>query len=410
MSLPESAIEERFPILNDPARLEAGNRLAVVAVQVSQLVEEFSAVERIPRYGDGRRENVVEHSFMLAIAVPEIALALGLELDIDKVRRFALVHDLPEKKSGDVATFDLTPAQLAEKERLEQVAINGSYAELLPHMARDLEEYERQDTREAVFVRMVDKLLPEAVDITGDGVWIMREDYRIVSYEELMSAHAVLHANIAERFGTEFPDLIAAHAVLCQMFEAKFQDTIVGTVAAEKPRNPTEVEHKYLIDLDNLPSDVDLNTIPKKHLRQGYIAIGVDGSETRVRSFDDERFELTTKSPGTVARDEKTLSLSREMFEALWHQTAGRLVIKTRYYIPFGKDTIELDIYEGHLQGLVTAEVEFSGRSTEAMIRASTFEPPSWFGKNISEDSRYKNHNLAQQMPHDPIPLGSKHF
>jgi len=67
-------------------------------------------------------------------------------------------------------------------------------------------------------------------------------------------------------------------------------------------------------------------------------------------------------------------------------------------------------VYEGALEGIASAEVEFGGRPAEAMIRAKTFEPPAWFGKNISEDRRYKNHSLAHQLPHDPTPLGSKEF
>lgn len=321
-----------------------------------------------------------------------------------------MVHDLLELKVGDVATFDLTAPQLAEKARLEQVAQQELYAELPPQTARDLEEYEQQDTPEAVFVRMVDKLLPVAVDITGDGVRVMHEDYGVASYEELQRSHAELHARLAEKFADDFPNLVAAHAVLCQKFEAKYLESVEACSAEEKPRNPTEIELKYLVELGDLPAEIDLSSLEKTHLRQGYIAIGIDGSETRVRSFDNEKFELTTKSPGLIARDEQTIKLSQEMFEALWHQTAGRLVIKTRYFVPLGRDTIELDVYAGHLEGLVTAEVEFDGRPTEAMVRATTFEPPAWFGKNISEDARYKNHNLAQRLPHDPIPLGAKRF
>lgn len=400
---------ERFPILEDSRRRVAGEVLASLALQASQLVDSFSAVERIPRYADGHRESDVEHSYMLTIAAPEIGHVLDIGLDIDKVRRFAVVHDLLELKVGDVATFDLNPAQLAEKERREEVAREEIYAEL-PHLtAEDLKEYERQDTPEAVFVRMVDKLLPLAVDITGDGVRVMREDYRIANYQSLEQSHNDLHARIAEKFG-DFPDLVSAHAVLSQLFEAKYLQATEELEMISKPRNPTEIERKYLVDIDKLTEAIDLNDYPKKHLRQGYVAIGADGSETRVRSFDDKRFELTTKSPGMIARDEQTIKLSREMFEALWHQTAGRLVVKTRYYIPHGRETIELDVYEGHLSGLVTAEVEFEGRPTEAMVRASAFEPPEWFGADVSEDSRYKNHSLAQYAPHDPIPLGSKKF
>lgn len=109
-----------------------------------------------------------------------------------------------------------------------------------------------------------------------------------------------------------------------------------------------------------------------------------------------------------IARDEQTVKLSKEMFEDLWHQTVGRRVVKTRYYIPLDRNTIELDVYEEHLKGLITAEVEFDGRPTEAMVRATTFEPPKWFGKNISEDPRYKNRNLVQRIPRDSMPLDSE--
>jgi adenylate cyclase len=402
--------DERFPILEDESRQHLARELAALAIKTSQLTEDFSAVERIPRYANGRRENDVGHSFMLAIAAPEMAHILNLNLDIDKVRRFALAHDLLELKVGDVATFDLTPAQLAEKERLEQVGKAELCDELPPLTADDLIKYEHQDTPEAIFVRMVDKLLPIAVDITGDGLRIMREDYGVNNFEDLKKSHAALHARVAEKFGDDFPDLVAAHAELCKLFEDKYLRTAVETKAEKKLRNPTEIELKYLVDLGKLPENIDLNEAEQSHLRQGYIAIGADGSETRVRSFDDERFELTTKSPGMIARDEQTITLTKGMFEGLWTQTSGRRVIKTRYYIPLDGIMIELDVYEGHLQGLVTAEVEFDGRPTEAMVRATTFEPPEWFGKNISEDRRYKNHSLAEQLPHEPIPLGAKKF
>lgn len=400
--------DERFPVLRDQQREEVARDIAKLALNVSQLVEDFANVDRIPRYGDGERESDVEHSYMLAIAAPELAHELQIGLDTELVRRFAIVHDLPELKVGDVATFDLSSSQLVEKERLEHEAKASLYAELPPMAIADLRAYELQNTPEAVFVRMVDKLLPIAVDMTGDGVRIMREDYGVTDYDTLQQSHAALHARIAEKFGKDFPNLVAAHAVLCQLFEAKYLATGAEVKTEDKARKLVETELKYLIDLDKLPETIDLNAVAKKRLRQGYIAIGVDGSETRVRSFDDERFELTIKSPGMITRGEQTVRLSKEMFEALWYQTAGRLVIKTRYYIPLGKETVELDIYEGHLHGLVTAEVEFDGRTTEAMVRAKTFEPPEWFGKDISEDSRYKNHNLSQHMSHNPIPLGAK--
>jgi adenylate cyclase len=409
---PQRNIEqsERFPVLDSEKRLETGKQLASVALTISQLTDDFVAIERIPRFSKGQRENDVEHSYMLALAAPEMLNLLHLDLNTEKVTRFALAHDLIEVKVGDVATFNLSPEQLHEKERIEQEAKAALLQELPPLIADSLEEYERQDTPEAIFVRMVDKLLPLAVDVTGDGIRVLKEDYGVSSYDELVHSHDALHARIDEKFGSDFPDLVAAHAVMCEIIEKKYLDTIDSFQDKEKLREPTEIERKYRINLENLPDDIDLTEVRRSELQQGYIAVGADGSETRVRSFDGERFELTTKSPGMIAREEQTIKLTAEMFESLWEQTAGSRVEKTRYYIPFGDLMIELDIYHGHLEGLVTAELEFDGRRAEAMIRANTFEPPQWFGEDISFDSRYKNHSLAQQLPVEPIPLGAKQY
>ena len=132
-------------IYGSPVRPELAEKIARVTLQACQLTDDFSNVERIPRLADGRRENDVEHSFSLALAAPEIALLLNeeekLNLDVSRIREFALVHDLLEVKVGDVATFDLTPAQLAEKERREHVAKEELLNELPENIAQALEEY-----------------------------------------------------------------------------------------------------------------------------------------------------------------------------------------------------------------------------------------------------------------------------
>ena len=142
-------------------RLPQARRIGDIALCASQLTDDFSNIERIPRLTDSRRENDVEHSYALAIAAPAIAELHYPELDVDRVRLFALVHDLLEIEVGDVATFDLTKTELAEKERREQVAkrvILERLSKISPATAAALEEYELQGCDEAVFVRMVDKL------------------------------------------------------------------------------------------------------------------------------------------------------------------------------------------------------------------------------------------------------------
>ena len=80
-----------------------------------------------------------------------------------------------------------------------------------------------------------------------------------------------------------------------------------------------------------------------------------------------------------------------ERFERLWPLTEGRRIEKTRYEIPADDGlTIELDVYDGALAGLVVAEIEFDSEQA-----ADAFSGPDWLGREVTEDSRYKNQRLA---------------
>jgi CYTH domain-containing protein len=146
-----------------------------------------------------------------------------------------------------------------------------------------------------------------------------------------------------------------------------------------------EVERKFLVR-ERPPG---LEEHPHKALAQGYVAIHEDGVEVRVRREDDA-FRLTVKSgPGHV-RVEEELEIDERRFEALWALTEGRRLSKTRYLIPLGEATVELDVYEGALQGLMTAEVEFDSEQASA-----AFRPPPWLGEEVTGDPRYANQSLA---------------
>ena len=369
-----------------PEREGLGRELSGVALQLGSLGADFARVYRAPRYSDSERESDAEHSYMLALVAPELANAIGLRLDLGKVTQFAIVHDLIELRTGDVPTFQLTHEELAAKELTEQAALEQLLAELPPHTSKLLADYEQQDTKEARFVRAVDKLLPLIVNAIGDGVRVMSEDYGVDSHTALMTAHDKLHSRIQQKFGEEFPEITMAHAILCELFETLYLAESSQT-SHEQPMT-TEIERKFYIEPNRIPDD--LEPLSTQKIRQGYLAVAYDGSETRLRCTDDNRYELTIKSSGAMERSEQTTQLTKEMFDALWPQTDGRRIDKVRQRIPCGDYTIELDLFEGQLTGLVTAEVEFANRS-----QALGFSPPSWFSTEITHDPRYKNRSLA---------------
>jgi adenylate cyclase len=147
-----------------------------------------------------------------------------------------------------------------------------------------------------------------------------------------------------------------------------------------------EIERKFV--LSAIP--FELAGYPASEIRQGYLSIDPDGSEVRVRRRG-ERCSLTVKRGGGIARDEEELELDSDEFGRLWPLTAGRRVDKTRYEIP-GSDglLIELDVYAGPLEGLITAEVEFGSPD-----QAERFKPPDWLGREVTDNPAYKNRRLA---------------
>jgi CYTH domain-containing protein len=59
--------------------------------------------------------------------------------------------------------------------------------------------------------------------------------------------------------------------------------------------------------------------------------------------------------------------------------------------VPIGTRTFEVDVYEGPLQGLATAEVEFSESENPMDLTL-----PDWVGRDVSEEIEYSNAWLAE--------------
>jgi adenylate cyclase len=144
-----------------------------------------------------------------------------------------------------------------------------------------------------------------------------------------------------------------------------------------------EVERKFLVT--ELP---DLAGTDSDEIEQGYLAVGAEG-EVRLRRKGDRLF-LTAKRGAGISRDEAEVELEREAFEDLWPLTEGRRLHKRRHVIPHGDLTIELDVYEGDLEGLVVTEIEFGSEE-----EAGAFTPPDWIGEEVTGDERYLNETLA---------------
>ena len=148
-----------------------------------------------------------------------------------------------------------------------------------------------------------------------------------------------------------------------------------------------EIERKYLVA--SLPSNLD--SYPHVKIEQGYLCTS---PTLRIRRMGDF-FVLTVKekvrsATSAIVNREEEFALSEEKYILLKSKCDGNMVMKTRYRIPLGNYTAELDIFHGAHEGLLLVEVEFP--SVEA---ANAFVPPAWFGDDVSGDPRYRNSYLA---------------
>jgi len=105
-----------------------------------------------------RCESVAEHSFACAVLATWLAQAYYPELDLSKVLRMALLHDFGEIYAGDIIPVDAVEAE--EKYRREAGSVAQVFAKLPGGAAYQSlwEEFERNETAEARFVRQVDRL------------------------------------------------------------------------------------------------------------------------------------------------------------------------------------------------------------------------------------------------------------
>lgn len=171
----------------------------------------------------------------------------------------------------------------------------------------------------------------------------------------------------------------------------------------------------------------------------------------RIRREDD-RYYMTYKGKGFMAREEYNLPLNAESYAHLLPKADGNVISKKRYLIPLDpsccragapantlassdahsnastdasmqtspdpidsfqssrpkasdtaslspQDTptdawtpvVELDLFAAPFDGLIIAEVEFP--SIEA---ANSFVPPSWFDEDVTSDPAYHNSNLSR--------------
>ncbi len=124
-------------------------------------IEKLKTVTRANKTLDGRNENSAEHSWHVALMALLLQQHAEQSLDMLKVTKMLLIHDIVEIDAGD--TWLYAEDQESKKE-LEERAADRLFS-LLPDEQHDeylelWQEFENRSTNEAAFAAVIDGIQP----------------------------------------------------------------------------------------------------------------------------------------------------------------------------------------------------------------------------------------------------------
>jgi putative hydrolase of HD superfamily len=144
--------------------------------------DKLKSVLRATTLCDGSRpENTGEHSWHVALYALVMAEHAKRPLQIDRVIRMLLIHDLVEIDAGDVPVHSAKAQDTAAQAAKEQAAADRIFGLLPPDQAATFralwDEFEAAETDDAIFAKSIDRVQPVISNLeTGGRSWV---DYNV---------------------------------------------------------------------------------------------------------------------------------------------------------------------------------------------------------------------------------------
>ena len=136
-----------------------------------------------------RHENSAEHSWHIALMAVLLAEHAAEEVDLGRVVRMLLVHDVVEIDAGDTFCYDAEAN--AGKEERERRAAERIFGLLPADQAAELrelwDEFEARETAEARYANAVDRLQPMLHNLATEGCSWQRHE---VSVEQVIERNS----------------------------------------------------------------------------------------------------------------------------------------------------------------------------------------------------------------------------
>jgi len=142
--------------------------------------DRLKSVLRATTLCDGsRRENTAEHSWHIVLYAMVLADQAAPEVDINRVIRMLILHDLVEIDVGDVPIHSANGAAHASlaTQAAEQRAADRIFGLLPSDLAAGFralwDEFEAAETVEAIFAKSLDRVQPVMANLqSGGGTWV----------------------------------------------------------------------------------------------------------------------------------------------------------------------------------------------------------------------------------------------
>lgn len=135
-------------------------------------IDKIKYIERRTKlFNSNRRENDAEHSWHLAMMAIVLAEHSNEPVDILKVVKMVLIHDIVEIDSGDIFIYDTEMNHNNSEE--DRKAAQRIFGMLPREQAEEFialwEEFEANETAEAKFAKAVDRLEPLLQNSSNNG-------------------------------------------------------------------------------------------------------------------------------------------------------------------------------------------------------------------------------------------------
>jgi CYTH domain-containing protein/predicted ATPase len=171
--------------------------------------------------------------------------------------------------------------------------------------------------------------------------------------------------------------------------EGGIESVIEKALALISPLLDIEIEKKYL--MTSFPEYA--RSFPSARIVQHYVHTS-GSSEIRVRFTEPATYEIAMKSSCGLKRTEWEQRIPQGIYQTLASDPDSKSIEKRRYYVPFGRNLLEIDEYE-NIPGLFTLECEF-----ETEKDAEAFVLPHWAidagAVDVTGNKAYSNANLAR--------------